>query len=102
MLLASANDARDMCRDRARRALHAAVKPCSARAHRQASAGATHVLQDGDEADADEREEAAAVPAGSGEGRRSDPSRGSSVEHARSCPHTPAPSRTCTCSKQRA
>ncbi len=101
MLLASANDARDMCRGslpslarvphRARRARHAATKPCSPHAHKQGPAGATHELQDGDEAGADEREkgadeweEAAAVPAGSGEGRPSDPSRGSSVQHARS------------------
>ncbi len=112
MLLASANDARDMCRGslpslarvphRARRARHAAIKPCSPQAHKQGSAGATHVLQDGDEKSADEREEAAAVPAGSGEGRRSDPSRESSVQHARSCPQEPAPSHTCTCSEYRA
>jgi hypothetical protein len=36
---------------------------------------ATHVLWDGDEVDADEREES--MPTGRGEGRRSDPSRGS-------------------------
>ena len=47
-----------------------------------ASKGATHVLRDGDEADADEREGAASVAAGPGEGRRSDPSRGSEAKHA--------------------
>jgi hypothetical protein len=67
MLLASANDAREMCRGslpslarvphRARRARYDAIKPCSPRAHKQESAGATHVLQDGDEAGADDREE---------------------------------------------
>ncbi len=68
-------------------------------AHKQEPAEATHSLRDGDEADADEREEAAAVPAGSGEGRWSDPSHESSAEHARSCPHAPAPSRTSTCAQ---
>jgi hypothetical protein len=72
------HDAREMCRGslpalarlphRDKSAQHAAIRPCSARAHKQGSAGAPHVLRDGDEADADEREEAAAVPAGSGEG----------------------------------
>jgi hypothetical protein len=57
---------------------------------------ATHVLRDGEAADADEREEAAAVPAGSDEGWWSDPSHESSEEHARSCTHAPAPSRTST------
>ena len=44
--------------------------------------GATHVLRDGDEADADEREGAAGVVAGPGVGRQSDPSRGSEARHA--------------------
>ena len=66
------------------------LTPCSASEHARASAGATHVLRDGDEADADEREEAAAVPARSGGGRRSHPSRGCSVKHALACPLTPA------------
>ena len=48
--------------------------PCSATAHAHGSAGDTHVLRDGDEADADEREQAAAMPAESGEWRQSDPS----------------------------
>ncbi len=64
---------REPCRD----------KPCSARAHAQRSARATHVLQDDDEADADERgDTAAAMPARSGEGRPLDPSRGCSAKHA--------------------
>ncbi len=63
---------REACRD----------KPFSVSEHARASAGATHALRDGDEADADEREKAAAVPARSGGGRRSHPSRGCSVKHA--------------------
>ncbi len=51
-----------------------AHKPCSASAHAQGSAGDTHGLRDGDEADADEREQAAAMPAESGEWRQSNPS----------------------------
>ncbi len=62
--------------------------PGSPSPHAQPSAGDTHKLQDGDEADEDEREEAAAVPAGSGEGRQSDPSRGSKVTLARVCTPT--------------
>ncbi len=45
-----------------------AHKPCSATEHARGSAGDTHALRDGDEADADEREQAAAMPAESGEG----------------------------------
>ncbi len=56
-------------------------KPCSASNHAHASKGATHALRDGDEADADEREEAAAGPARSGGGKRSHPSRARSVTH---------------------
>ncbi len=63
---------REPCRD----------KPCSARAHAQASSRATHELRVGDEADADERGDAAAMPARSGEGWPSDPSRGCSAKHA--------------------
>ncbi len=48
--------------------------PCSASAHAQGSAGDTHELQDGDEADADEKTAAAAMPVESGEWRQSDPS----------------------------
>jgi hypothetical protein len=55
-----------------------AHKPCSASARAQRSAGDTHVLRDGDEAGgrrvADDREQAAAMPAESGEWRQSDPS----------------------------
>jgi hypothetical protein len=51
-----------------------AHKPCSASAHAQGTAGDTHDLRDGDQADADEREQAAAMPAESGEWRQSDPS----------------------------
>ncbi len=43
-----------------------AHKPCSASAQAQGSAGNTHSLRDGDEADADEREQAAAMPASAG------------------------------------
>ena len=82
---------REACRD----------KPCSASEHARASAGATHELRDGDEADADEREEAAAVPARSGGGRRSHPSRGCSVKHALACPLTPARTHAC-CGRRRA
>ena len=64
------------------------VMPCS---HAHASRGATHVLRDGDEADADEREGAAGVAAGPGEGRQSDPSRGSEARHAHAWPHARAP-----------
>ena len=53
--------------------------------------GATHVLRDGDEADADERQGAAGVAAGPGEGRQSDPSRGSEARHAHPWPHARAP-----------
>jgi hypothetical protein len=49
----------------------------------QGSAGATHGL-DGDEADADERREAAAEQARSGGGRQSHPSLGCSAKHAHS------------------
>ncbi len=51
-----------------------ALTPCSASEHAQRSAGDTHALRDGDEADADEREQAAAMPAESGERRQSDQS----------------------------
>ena len=54
--------------------------------------GATHVLRDGDEADADERQGAAGVAAGPGEGRQSDPSRGSEARHAHAWPRAPAAS----------
>jgi hypothetical protein len=43
-----------------------ARKPCSASAQAQGSAGDTHRLRDGDKAEADEREQAAAMPASSG------------------------------------
>jgi hypothetical protein len=46
--------------------------PCFANAHAQGSAGDTHDLQDVDESDADEQEQAAAMPAESGEWRQSD------------------------------
>ena len=62
--------------------------PGSPSPHAQPSAGDTHALRDGDEADADEREEAAAVPAGSSEGRQSDPSRGSKVTLPCACTPT--------------
>jgi hypothetical protein len=51
-----------------------AHKPCSASAHTQGSAGDTHGLRDGDEADTDKREKAAVMPAEPGEWRQSDPS----------------------------
>jgi hypothetical protein len=51
-----------------------AHKPFFASAHAQGSAGDTHELRDGDEADADEREQAAVMPAESGEWRQSGPS----------------------------
>jgi hypothetical protein len=76
MLPVSIDDAREMCRGSllslcptgVRGILRSSgLKSCTAHAHKQGSAGAPHVLRDGDEADADEREEAAAVPAGSGD-----------------------------------
>jgi hypothetical protein len=67
------------------------LKSCTAHAHKQGSAGATHSLRDGDEADADEREEAAAVPGeGSGQIRVMDP-----AQSTRARVHTP-PSRAST------
>jgi hypothetical protein len=58
--------------------------------------GATHGLRDGDEADADERQGALGVAAGPGEGRQSDPSRGSEARHAHARPpaRTPEQART--------
>jgi hypothetical protein len=41
-----------------------ALTPCSASAHAQGSAGDTHCLRDGDEADEDERRQAAAQAGG--------------------------------------
>ena len=60
--------------------------------------GATHALRDGDEADADERQGAAGVAAGPGEGRPSDPSRGSEARHAHAWPHARAPAHNRTLS----
>ncbi len=47
----------------------------------------THVLRDGEEADAGKQKKTAGVAAGPGEGRQSDPSRGSQARHAHAWPH---------------
>jgi hypothetical protein len=60
--------------------------------------GATHALRDGDEADAVEQQGAAGVAAGPGEGRQSDPSRGSEARHAHAWPHARAPAQNRTLS----
>ena len=65
------------------------AESCRART-RTRPGGATHGLRDGDEAGADERQGAAGVAAGPGEGRQSDQSRGSEARHAHAWPRAPA------------
>jgi hypothetical protein len=51
-----------------------AHKPCFASAHAQGRGRDAHALRDGDETDADKREQAAAMSAESDEWQQSDPS----------------------------